>query len=274
MTLFGPDAGSRPAPEGPVVRVKAVVAYDGSGYSGFAPQPGRRTVGGRLVDALERVLGHRVELTCAGRTDAGVHAWGQVVSFDAAAERFDADRLRRSLNRLLAPSMVVRAVVPAPEPGFDARFSARSRRYRYQVLNTAVPDPFLACTTWWVAQPLDLVALRLACDPLVGEHDFAAFCRRPKVPEGRPSPSLTRRVVQARWQEADRSHDGPNVLEFWIEANAFCHQMVRSLVGTLVEVGRGRRRAGELAGVLRAGDRAGAGPVAPPHGLCLWEVTY
>ncbi len=260
MTLFEDDAGRH-------MRVRAVVAYDGSGFSGFAAQPsGPPTVGGTLAEAIGRVLGHHVDLTCAGRTDAGVHGWGQVVSFDADAERFDPDGLRRAVNKLLRPAIVLREVTPAA-PDFDARFSARSRRYRYTILNQATPSPFLAGTAWWIDRRLDLAAMRLACDPLIGEHDFSSFCRRPA-----PDASLVRRVLDARWESVD-GEDGC-LLRFWIEATAFCHQMVRAIVGTMVDVGVGRRRAGDVASIVRACDRAAAGDLAPPHGLCLWHVTY
>ena len=269
MTLFDTEQPPEPAaPSGPLVRVRATVAYDGSGFAGFAAQPpGVRTVAGTLSSALSRVLGGAsVDLTCAGRTDAGVHAWGQVVSFDAPAERFDAARVQRAVNKLLAPAVVVREIGVANDAAFDARFSAQARRYRYTVLNDPVPDPFLAATAWWVPQPLDIPLLRLACDPLIGEHDFSSFCRRPDD----PAATLVRRVLDARWEVED---DG-RVLRFWIEANAFCHQMVRAITGTLVDCGLGKRHPGELAGILRAHDRAAAGPVAPPHGLCLWAVRY
>ena len=244
------------------------VAYDGSGFRGFAANAGVPTVGGALSAALEQVLRHPVELTCAGRTDAGVHGWGQVVSFDTTAESVDLAELRQSVNRLCGGPIVVREAAVAP-PDFDARFSARARVYRYTVLNRPVGDPFLAPTTWHVTSPLDIHVLRLACDPFIGSHDFSSFCRAPKVPRGQEPASLVRRVVDARWDELD---DG--LLRFQIEASAFCHQMVRSIVGTMVEVGAGRRRAGELTAVLRSGRRQGAGQLAPPHGLCLWEVKY
>ena len=244
------------------------VAYDGSGFRGFAANAGVPTVAGTLTAALEQVLRHPVELTCAGRTDAGVHGWGQVVSFDVHDEAVDLAELQRAVNRLCGGPVVVReAAVAAPD--FDARFSARARVYRYTILNRPVGDPFLARTTWHVTTPLDRHVLRLACDPFIGSHDFSSFCRAPKVAAGQPPASLVRRVVDARWDELD---DG--LLRFQIEASAFCHQMVRSIVGTLVEVGSGRRRAGELTAVLRSGDRHDAGQLAPPHGLCLWEVKY
>lgn len=245
----------------PTARFALTVAYLGSGFHGFAAQPGHKTVGGALSAALERHLRHAVDLTCAGRTDSGVHAWGQVVSFDARA---DADPLRMtvSVNRALRPKVVVRDARVAPE-GFDARRDATGRRYRYTVLNTPSADPFMAATAWHVPRTLDLRAMQLSCDPLYGEHDFSSFCRRP------PAGSLVRRVREAAWHDA-----GGGVLLFEIEASSFCHQMVRSLVGTMVEIGVGKRRAGEMAGILRARDRGAAGQLAPPHGLCLWEVSY
>jgi tRNA pseudouridine38-40 synthase len=244
------------------------VAYDGTDLHGFAAQPGLRTVAGLLEEALERVLGHRVALTGAGRTDKGVHAWGQVVTFDAAATSpLDPVALGRALNKLCGPAIVVRDVATAA-PDFDARFSARGRLYRYTVVNREVPDPFRQRTAWWVPQPLDLAALRLASDPLIGEHDFTSFCRRPKT-SGEREVSLVRRVLDARWVD-----EGEGVLRFEIEASAFCHQMVRSLVGTLVAMGRGERRPGEMLAILQARDRRFTTNIAPPHGLCLWEVRY
>jgi tRNA pseudouridine38-40 synthase len=266
VTLFDmPDAPA--APVGPLVRVRMTVAYDGSGFHGFAPNPGVRTVGGTLREAIEKVTRSRVELTCAGRTDTGVHAWGQVVSFDLPADRFDGVALARSLNRLCGPAIVVRDLADAPDD-FDARRSATGRTYRYTIVNRPVPDPFLAGTAWHVDEPLDLDLLRLGCDPLVGEHDFSAFCRRPKHRDGREA-SLVRQVHRAGWSDL-----GDGVLRFEIAANAFCHQMIRSVVGTLVDVGLARKHAGELLGILAGRDRARASSLAPPQGLCLWAVDY
>ncbi len=250
------------------MRLRLTIAYHGAGFSGFAPNPGVETVGGTLAGALGRVLGHPVVLTCAGRTDAGVHAWGQVVSFDTPRLDVDLVALQRGVNRQCGPRIVVREAEVAAE-GFDARRSARARCYRYTIVNRPVPDPFLAATAWWIGAPLDLAALRLACDPLIGEHDFAAFCRRPRPGPGQGPPSLVRRVLDARWHDL-----GEGILRFDIEASSFCHQMVRSVVGTLVEAGTGRRRAGGLRAVVASGDRSRAGQLAPPHGLCLWGVDY
>lgn len=238
-----------------------VVAYDGRAFHGFAAQPAQRTVGGALAEVIGRHLRHPVELVCAGRTDTGVHAWGQVVTFDARPD-VDLAALQRAANRTLGPAVAVREADVAPA-GFDARRSATWRRYRYQVDNRPVGSPFLAATAWHVEAPLDLAAMRLACDPLIGEHDFSSFCRRP------PQGSLVRRVHDARWDDA-----GDGLLRFEIAASSFCHQMVRSVVGTLVEMGLGKRRPGEMSGIIRARDRRAAGQLAPPHGLCLWEVGY
>lgn len=244
-----------------------LVAYDGTGFHGFAEQPGQRTVAGSLRAAIEKVVRHPVELTCAGRTDRGVHAWGQVVSLDLGID-CDLGALHRSLVKLCGPDIVVREVTRAV-PHFDARFSARSRTYRYTILNRPVPDPFLARTAWHVATPLDLELLTLACDPFLGEHDFSAFCRRPKPVLGAEPASLVRHVQRAAWTDL-----GEGVLRFEIIASAFCHQMVRSIVGTVVSAGHGQVKAGAILGILRSGVRANAAPIAPPQGLCLWHVEY
>jgi tRNA pseudouridine38-40 synthase len=190
-----------------------------------------------------------------------VHAWGQVASFDARPD-VDVRRLQNGLNGILGPEIVARecAVVA---PSFDARHSATWRRYRYTILNRPVPDPFRDRFTWWLPDPLDLRALRLAADPFIGEHDFASFCRK------REHAATVRRVLESRW---NADEDGTLVYE--ITANAFCWQMVRSIVGLLVDVGVGRRRPGDIMGIVRAGDRNASGNIAPPRGLCLWEVGY
>ncbi len=241
---------------------RLVVAYDGTDFHGFAAQPEIRTVAGVLGGALARYARGSVDLTVAGRTDAGVHARGQVVSFPAPPG-VDPERLARAVNAMLAPEVVVREAAVVAD-GFDARRSARWRRYRYTVLNRPVPDPFTARFAWWVAEPLDVAALHLSADPFIGEHDFAAFCR--KGPEGT---TAVRRVLDSTWRDL-----GGGALRYEVRASAFCWQMVRSMVGTMVEAGRGRRRPGGIMAALRSRDRSAAGPVAPPHGLCLWEVGY
>ncbi len=253
-------------------RAKLTVAYDGTSFHGFAENDGVRTVMGELRDAVEKVVRQRVELVGAGRTDAGVHGWGQVISGDLPDDT-DLQALVRRINRMCSPEVVAREAVWAESPDFSARFAARWRHYRYDIWNAPQPNPFLATTSWHVVQPLSLPALRLACDPLIGEHEFSSFCRRSKVAEGQPEPSMVRRVMLARWSEVPIDH-GPGLLRFEIRANAFCHQMVRSIVGTLVDAGTGRLHAGDVRGILLAKDRQAAGQVAPAHGLCLWEVGY
>ncbi|CAN5165199.1 tRNA pseudouridine(38-40) synthase TruA [soil metagenome] len=265
MTLFDP-AELAEAPPGPRQRVRLVVAYDGGPFHGFAPNPGVRTVGGVLADAIGTVVGHAVDLTCAGRTDKGVHARAQVVTFDAAPERVDLPSLAASLNKMCAPAVAV-TDAEVVDDAFDARFSATARRYRYRIVNRPAPDPFQAHLAWHVDEPLSIPDMVLACAPLIGEHDFAAFCRRPKRRDGEEA-SLVRRVTEATWH---RDHDG---LCFEIEATSFCHQMVRSVVGTLVEVGRGKKHAGDVLAILRSADRHRSGNLAPPHGLALWTVRY
>lgn len=255
-------------PGGPSIRVRMTVAYKGKDFAGFAPNPGVRTVTGVLTESLERILGHPVALGCAGRTDAGVHAWGQVVHFDTSNSDLDLVRLAHSINKICGPEVVIREAQVASSH-FDARHSALARHYRYTILNRSEPDPFSVETAWYIEEPLDLSVMRLGCDPLIGTHDFAAFCRRPKVRADENEKSLIRRVRSAAWRDL-----GEGFLRFDISAESFCHQMVRSIVGTLVEIGLGKKRAGDMSAILRSKDRSKAGPVAPPMGLMLWEVSY
>jgi tRNA pseudouridine38-40 synthase len=256
------------APNGPLRRVMLLVAYDGGPYRGFAPQPGITTVAGALAAALGRLVGGDVSLTCAGRTDAGVHAAGQVVHADlpedflATAGR---TRVLRSLQRQLGPTVAVLDVKEAPA-GFDARHSAVSRRYRYCLYCSSSPNPLVAATSWQVAPDLDLAPMRMAADCLLGEHDFSAFCRR----GSRPDVSLVRRVGKLGFARGE----DPRMLYFEIEANAFCHQMVRSLVGTIVSVGEGKLTAAGMYETLRSGDRYRGSRLAPARGLCLMAVRY
>lgn len=252
-------------------RVRLLVAYEGSHFHGFAVNNDVRTVAGELRAALSTISRTAIDITGAGRTDAGVHAWGQVVSCDLPVE-VDLDSLPRRLTKMCAPGIVVREAAEA-EPDFDARFSALWRHYRYSILATPEPDPFLAATTWHVVDSLNLALMQMACDPLIGEHDFSSFCRRPKVAADEPEPSMVRRLIATEWTELETER-GARLLRFEIRATAFCHQMVRSIVGTLVDVGSGRLTPGQMTGILRARQRTAAGQVAPPQGLCLWEVGY
>jgi tRNA pseudouridine38-40 synthase len=286
------------------VRWRLKIAYNGSGFHGFAAQDGQPTVAGAVQTALGRICRTDVILTCAGRTDSGVHALDQVVHFDVPADvsrTLDPAAVVKSCNSQLAPAIVVRQAEVAPA-GFDARHSATARRYRYLVINAPVPDPLLAGLAWHVSDPLDLRSMQAAADALLGEHDFRAFCRR--VPGTSPDDPIHRRVIDARWSRLDRPPGtrrppGPSgsepsgqpaghlaspspwlapvtgcLLAFEIEANAFCHQMVRSLVGTLVDVGRGRNRASDMLWIMRSADRQRASQPAPPQGLTLTAVRY
>jgi tRNA pseudouridine38-40 synthase len=250
------------------VRLRLLVAYHGAAFHGLAPQPGQRTVVGEIASALATVLrlDSPPEMVMSGRTDAGVHAWGQVLHVDVPVGS-DPTRVERSLRKMLAPEIVVRSV-EAVDTAFDARFSATFRRYRYTILNDPLPDPWLADNAWHVREPLDLDLMRLGIDPFVGEHDFSSFCGAVQDPARQTN---NRRVLSG--SVTRQGHD-PRLVVFEIVGTAFCRQMVRSITGFLVDIGRGKRTPGEVRSVLGARDRAAAGTVAPPHGLCLWEVGY
>lgn len=245
-----------------------MIAYDGEPFRGFAANDGVRTVMGDLSAAIARVLRVPARFTGAGRTDAGVHAWSQVMSGDIAADVDLADLMRR-VNKLCAPSIAMRSAEWA-DPDFDARFSATWRSYRYEVWNDPAPNPLCHRRVWHVPYALDLDAMRQAAAELVGEHDFASFCRRPNPGPDMPAPSLIRIMYALDWVRID----GSPLLRFEVRGSAFCHQQVRSMVGTTVDVGRGRFAPDDLVGMLGAKRRDAAGAVAPPHGLTLWEVGY
>ena len=256
-------AGEPAAP----VRIRIDLSYDGTGFSGWAAQPGRRTVEGVLAETLGHVLRLPAapRLTVAGRTDTGVHARGQVAHADLpdAVWAAHADTARRRLARALPPDIRVRAIGPAPD-GFDARFSALWRRYSYRVCDDpAAADPLRRHETLWHPRGLDLAAMNAAAGTLTGEHDFAAFCRRK---EGATTVRALRRLD---WQRDD---DGVAVA--CVVADAFCHNMVRALVGALLAVGEGSRPPSWPSAVLATAVRDPAVRVVPPHGLCLEEVRY
>lgn len=236
------------------------IAYDGSGFRGYARQDGQPTVQGAIEEALTTLLRATVSTSVAGRTDAGVHARGQVVSFDYDGP-VDIERLRRGLNGVLDPGISVFSVSRAGDD-FDARFSAVWRRYRYQVDTGPARDPLTRGHVWHVGQSLDVEAMRRAGTAFLGEHDFSSFCR---TVVGK---SNVRRVTELGVSEED------GLLTFWIQANAFCHQMVRSIVGYLYDVGRGFTDGATVTDVIIAADRSRVATVAPPHGLTLWAVGY
>jgi len=235
------------------------IAYDGSGFYGYAKQPNVRTVQGVLEAALEPYTGGAVTYV-AGRTDKGVHATDQVVSF--VCDDLDTARVLRSLNRQLGPAIAAQALAVVDDT-FHARFSATGRAYRYRILNSRVHEPLTAGTEWTVARPLDVDQMNDAAVQFVGEHDFAALCRRFE------DKSTTRTVVWSRWRrKADR-------LDLSMGAHAFCHQMVRSVVALCVEVGRGDRSAEEIRDIISGKSRDTIkGVLAPPQGLSLVAVAY
>ncbi len=246
-------------------RFRLDIGYDGTAFHGWAAQTGLRTVQGELETWIGRVLRLPAPpgLTCAGRTDAGVHARGQVAHVDLALADPDevAGTLARRLRRALPDDVVVRKVSLAPD-GFDARFAAIWRRYAYRMADRAA-DPLHRHTTTAIRSGLDIDRLNDAGSALLGLHDFAAFCRA-------RAGATTIRELQ--WLHAARLPDGR--VEVGVRADAFCHSMVRSLVGALVEVGAGRREPAWLAGLRDAPARSGDVPVLPAHGLTLEEVGY
>jgi len=252
--------------------LRLTVAYDGTDFHGFAESDGVRTVLGELRRAVETVVRGPVDLTGAGRTDAGVHGWGQVVSGELPATT-DLGRLERSVNGLCGPDISVRDAAWA-DSSFSARFSATGRTYRYLVWNDPAPNPLRLRTTWHVPLALDLDAMNLAAGRLIGEHDFSSFCRRPRPGPGFAEPGLSRHLHGAAWTYDDIDQWGMSLMRFEIAASSFCHQMVRSIVGTLVDIGLGRRAADSIPAMLAAHDRNAAGQVAPPNGLVLWSVDY
>ena len=237
------------------------LGYDGSGFRGYAKQRDQRTVQGELEAALAQVCGFEIGTEVAGRTDAGVHARHQVVSF-VVEDPIEPQRLARSIRGLLAPEVSVIRCIQVDDT-FSARFSATQRRYRYHVLNRPHIDPLRRHVAWHVAEPLDVEAMNECAAAFVGEHDFASFCRRA---EGR---STVRTVLGAEWAECDE-----DILTFKIAGLAFCHQMVRSIVAYSVEVGRGRIDPDMTGEVLAARDRNHGRGAAPPNGLTLWQVCY
>lgn len=253
------------------------VAYDGTEFSGFAAQERQthvRTVAGELARALGTLLRRKVDLTCAGRTDAGVHARAQHVSVPMTPEEsasLSGERLLRSLGAVLPGDVRVGAVYRA-DAGFSARFDARARRYRYRIVAGPVGALFNARWSWWLrcrsASDLDVAAMDEAARCLVGEHDFKSFCKTASA-QGKP----TCRFVESVGFEEEEAM-GERMLVLDVVGNAFLHSMVRTIVGTLVEVGLGRRDPAWVADALAARDRRAAGPCAPACGLTFWDVRY
>lgn len=241
--------------------VRALIAYDGTGYYGWQRQEGFDSIQERLEWAVGELLGVDVCVHGAGRTDTGVHALGQVASFHVDTPIED-DRLRHALNHHLPPGIVIRRLETCPED-FHARFSARGKRYVYRVATTRFRPPFGRDHAHWVRAPLDFAAMREAARALVGTHDFRAFASA-----GSPRSSYERTVARIRWIPRREA------FAFLIEGNGFLYNMVRAVAGTLIEVGKGRRPAADVARILASQDRSQAGPTAPAAGLYLHRVLY
>ncbi len=247
------------------MRLRIDLAYDGTGFHGWAAQPGLRTVQGALEQALSTVLRvHEVATTCAGRTDTGVHARGQVVHTDLPSGTDPlVDRLARRLNGVLPEDVRIARCAPAA-PGFDARFSALWRRYAYRIADAdALPDPLQRRSVLTWPRPLDVAAMDDAAAGLLGEHDFAAFCKR------REGATTVRRLLELSCLRDERG-----IIVATVRADAFCHSMVRALIGCLVAVGGGRRDPSWAADVLGAAVRDPAVTVVAARGLTLEEVAY
>jgi len=244
------------------VRVRATIAYDGTEYHGFQRQSTERepTIQGELERALARITGQSTAVLGAGRTDAGVHASGQVIAFDTAWRHPLAD-LQRALNAVL-PGDIVALEAGQAAADFHPRFQARSREYRYTIYNSPLRHPLYRRYALHVSAALDVDAMRVASSCLLGEHDFAAFGQ---ATTGESTVRTMHRVEiagQRPWISVD------------LEANGFLYRMARSLVGTLIEVGRGRMSGERFAEILASRDRAQAEATAAPHGLCLTRVNY
>jgi tRNA pseudouridine38-40 synthase len=246
---------------------RLTIAYDGAPFRGWAAQPGERTVQGELEAALERVVGERVPLTVAGRTDAGVHAWGQVASFEFTGEL--PARLDRALNANLPPEIAVLRAQRAPD-GFDARRDARARTYCYWLVTASVLSPFERGRALHWPHPLDRAALDACAAALIGTHDFTAF-----TPTDTEHVRFERAVSAAEWRSYGLADEREGeLLELWITADAFMRSMVRVLVGTMLQVGGGRRSMEDFAALLDGAPRERAGETAPAHGLYLASVGY
>ncbi len=246
------------------------LSYNGAPFCGFARQPGQLTVQGELEQALEVIFHRYIETWCAGRTDAGVHAAAQVVSFDVREEELDGrtlSSLRRSLNALTHDDIVVRSVEQR-SCGFSARFDAVAREYRYFICIDETPPVFMRDFSWHIPATLDVAAMQQGATYLIGEHDFKSFCLAASAKD-----KSTRRCVN-KITFREKTVMGEHMLVCTVIGNAFLHSMVRSIVGTLVAVGKAQHDPDWVGEVLAACDRTRAGENAPAQGLVLWSVDY
>lgn len=242
--------------------IKLLIEYDGTNYLGWQVQANGPTIQGTIEEKLKLLTGEGIRLTGAGRTDAGAHAMGQVAHFQTLSP-LDLHSMHRALNRLLPPDIVIKKIEEA-DGDFHARKQARRKVYEYRILNRPLRSAFLRGYAWHLPQGLDWEEVREATRRLIGEHDFSSFRST-----GTPTKTAVRKVFRAEWK---KGREGLVRLE--IEASGFLKQMVRTIVGTLVEVGKGKITPDEFQKILEAKDRKKAGPTAPAHGLFLKEVKY
>jgi len=242
--------------------IKLLIEYDGTKYQGWQVQPGGPTIQGMIEEKLSRLTGERIRLIGSGRTDSGVHALGQVAHFKTQS-RMDIRTMQRALNSLVPSDILIRELEEVSE-GFHARKHSKSKVYEYRILNRNLRSVFHHGYVWHIPQKLNLTEMKKATLSLIGEHDFSAFRT-----VGSPTRTTVRRVFGAEWK---RGRDG--IIRFEIEANGFLKQMVRSIVGTLVEIGKGKMKAADLRTIMNSKDRKEAGPTAPARGLFLKEVKY
>lgn len=242
--------------------IKLTIEYDGTNYQGWQTQPKRKTLQGVLEEKLKQITGEEVHVIGSGRTDAGVHALGQVAHFKTRT-KIEVPSLQRALNSLLPKDILVMRVEEVGKE-FHARRQAKSKLYEYRILNQPLRSVFHRFYSWHIPQRLDLEEMKKATKLLIGEQDFSSFQSSGSSPK-----TSVRKVLRARWK-----NDREGVLRFEIEANGFLKQMVRAIVGTLVEVGRGKLSPEEFQKIIQSKDRRKAGPTAPPHGLFLKEVRY
>lgn len=242
--------------------LKLVIEYDGTNYQGWQVQRNAPTLQGMIEEKLGILTGEKIHLIGSGRTDAGVHALGQVANFKTQSQ-LDVESIQKALNSLL-PYDIAIVKVEETDEGFHARKDSKSKVYEYRILNQTLRSVFFHGYAWHIPQRLNLSEMKNATQFLIGEHDFSAFRT-----VGSSTRTCVRKVIQAQWK---KSLDG--LICFEIEANGFLKQMVRSIVGTLVEVGKGRIHHEEFKEILESKDRKKAGPTAPAHGLFLKEVKY
>jgi len=245
-----------------VRNIKLLIEYDGTNYQGWQVQPKGPTIQGILEEKIGLLTGQSVQLFGSGRTDSGVHALGQVAHFKTQSQ-MDTHTIQRALNSLLPHDIVIQKAEEVDE-GFHARKYSKSKIYEYRILNRNLRSAFHRGYVWHIPQKLNLTEMKKATQSLIGEHDFSAFRT-----VGSPTRTTVRRVIRAEWK---RGRDG--LIRFEIEANGFLKQMVRSIIGTLVEIGKGRMEAAEIREILNSRDRKEAGPTAPAQGLFLKEVKY